>query len=169
MITKQEYFIRKLIREKLDKHNSKQMYFLRWTSDAYDDMIRNFSGNMQAWFETKKEAMADYNERISKDIYIPYPPKKDITNGMWNSEPEWGLSGYGFYDENTFSEAINNIKEISWHHKEGLNQDLYVFKSDNYKLGDGFDGEDVFKDVKTAWNIEPNMDYNDVMKVILES
>ena len=145
-----------------------QSYFLRWTSNASSDIKRNFSGHMQAWFDTEKEAMDDYNERIVDGKYVPYPPKKDITTDMWNSEPEWGLSGYEFHDEKSFNNAMKEINDIAWHHRDGLNQDLYVFKSDNYILGNGFDGEDVFKDAKTVWNIEPHMNYSEVMKIVLE-
>lgn len=165
MFINQKEIIRKIIREEIDNLNEVH-YFLRWTSDVYDDMRRNFSGHMQAWYDTEEEAMNDYNERIANGYYVPYPPRKDITTGMWSSEPEWGLSGYEFHDEKTFNDAMSEINDIAWHHKELLNQDLCVFKSDNYILGDGFDGEDVFKDVKTAWYIEPNMSYNDVISII---
>ena len=110
--------------------------------------------------------MDDYNKRIADDVYIPYPPKKDITTGMWNSEPEWGLSGYEFHDEKSFNNAMKEINDIAWHHSENLQQDLVVFMSSNYILGDGFDGEDVFRDVKKYWYIEPDMNYNDTMNII---
>lgn len=145
--------------------NKSHTYFLRWTSDTESDIKRNFSGNMQAWFDTEKEAMDDYNERIANN-YVPYPPQKDITTGMWNSEPEWGLSGYEFHDEKTFNTAMSEIDDIAWHHSENLQQDLVVFRSSNYKLGDGFDGEDVFRDADMYWYIEPNMNYNDVVGII---
>jgi len=148
--------------------NRPQSYFLRWTSDPDNDLKRNFSGHMQAWFDTEKEAMADYKERTSDGNYVPYTPKKDITTGMWNSEPEWGLSGYEFHDENTFNKAMSEINEIAWHHSENLQQDLIIFRSSNYKIGDGFDGEDVFKDADMFWYIEPNTNYNEVMSTILK-
>lgn len=146
--------------------NKSHRYFLRWTSDAYNDVERNFSGHMQAWFDTEKEAMNDYNERITDGKYVAYPPQKDITTGMWNSEPEWGLSGYEFHDKETFNKAISEINDIAWYHSENLQQDLVVFRSSNYKLGDGFDGEDVFRDADTYWYIEPNMNYSDVVNII---
>lgn len=165
------------IREMIDKVNNFKpsiyenidkpyTYFLRWTSDAHSDLKRNFSGHMQAWFDSENEAMDDYNKRISDGEYIPYPPRKDVVTGMWNSEPEWGLSGYEFHNEKTFNKSISEINDIAWHHNEFLQQDLMVFRSSNYILGDGFDGEDVFKDADMYWYIEPDMDYNDVMEII---
>jgi hypothetical protein len=141
-------------------------YFLRWTSDPESDLKRNFSGHLQAWFHSEKEAMNDYNNRILDGAYIPYEPKKDITTGMWNSEPEWGLSGYEFNDEKTFDKSISQINDIAWYHSESLQQDLVVFRSSNYILGDGFDGEDVFRDADMYWYIEPYMNYNEVMDII---
>jgi hypothetical protein len=162
MINKVKNF-KQFVNENMDKPQS---YFLRWTSDAGSDIKRNFSGHMQAWFDTEKEAMDDYNERIADDKYIPYPPKKDITTGMWNSEPEWGLSGYEFHDKKSFNDAMKEINDIAWHHYENLQQELIVFRSSNYKLGDGFDGEDVFRDSDMYWYIEPTNNYNEVMTII---
>ena len=160
-------FIKTTIREFLNENvNKPYSYFFFFLNDAGADVRRNFSGHMQAWFDTEKEAMDDYNERISDGKYIPYPPKKDITNGMWNSEPEWGLSGYGFRDEETFNNSMEEINDIAWHHSENLQQDLIVFRSSNFILGDGFDGEDVFRDADKYWYIEPDMNYNDVMNII---
>lgn len=150
----------------INENNNKYLYFLRWSSDADNDIKRNFSGHMQAWFDTEEEAMSDYNQRVSDGVYVPYPPKKDITNGMWNSEPEWGLSGYGFHDENTFNRSMKEINDIAWYHRENLHQDLIVFRSSEYILGDGFDGEDVFRNADMFWYIEPDMNYKQVMEII---
>lgn len=147
-----------------EKINQK-LYFLRWSSDPDADIKRNFSGHLQAWFDSEDEAMEDYNERINNGDYIPYPPRKDISTGMWNSEPEWGLSGYSFDDEKSFNKAMKEINDISWYHKDDMSQDLFVFTSNNYKLGDGFDGEDVFKDVIKYWYIDNDMTYDDVISI----
>jgi len=61
---------------------------------------------------------------------------------------------------------LKKLKIISWHHKDSLQQELVVFKSSNFILGDGFDGEDVFKDVINYYDVEPNMNYSEVMKEI---
>ena len=47
----------------------------------------------------------------------------------------------------------------------GLDEILEI-RSSNYKIGDGFDGDDVFRDADLYWYIEPNMNYNDVVGII---
>lgn len=160
------YKIQNIIFENLIKESKSVSYFLRWTDDPNSDIKRNFSGHLQAWHENEEDAMRDYNERISNGHHVPYPPRKDVTTGMWNSEPEWGLSGYHFKDEKSFHQAMSEINDIAWYHKESRQQDLVVFKSSNYILGDGFDGEDVFRDAEKFWYIESDMDYHQVMKII---
>ena len=157
--------IKKLLRENLDK---KIMFFLRWTNSPDDDMKRNFSGHMQAWFDSEEEAYFDYEERKNDGYHIESLPKKDPVNGMWNSDPEWGLSGYGFNNEKSYLIAMKEITEIAWHHKEANGQDLVVFASSNYSLGEGFDGEDTFKDVINFWYINDGMNYNQVISIINE-
>mgnify|MGYP000999359906 CR=1 FL=1 len=49
---------------------------------------------------------------------------------------------------------------------EEVLMDNGVFRSSNFILGDGFDGEDVFRDADKYWYIEPDMNYNDVMNII---
>ena len=142
-------------------------YFLRWSSSPEQDNKRNFSGNLQAWFDTKEEAFVEYNDRKKDGCYMPYPPREDNITGRWNSEPEWGLSSYNFTDEKSFNIAMNEIKEIAWFHEEDRGQKLYVFKSSDYILGDGFDGEDVFRNAEAFWHIKTDMNYDNVMSLIL--
>jgi hypothetical protein len=150
--------IRKIIREFVDE--PPVMYFLRWTDSPESDIKRNFSGHMQAWFDSEEEAWDDYIERGEQGN----KPKEDEETGMWNSDPEWGLSGYGFKDEESFNRAMKKIKDIAWYHKEDRNQDLVVFESSNYRLGMGFDGEDLFRDVTKFWYIDMDMDYKEINK-----
>lgn len=144
------------------------MFFLRWTSDPDADVKRNFSGHMQAWYETKADAFQDYNSRIEDGRFVPYPPREDKQTGMWNSEPEWGLSGYGFDSEGTFVKALSDIKDIAWHHKDALRQELFVFKSDLFKRGDGFDGEDVFKDATAYEHVGEEITYEKINEMFSE-
>jgi len=155
--------IKKLLIESLDK---KPMLFLRWTDSPDDDVKRNFSGHMQAWFDSQEKAMADYEERKADGVYIESHPKKDPISGMWNSDPEWGLSGYGFNDEESFKKALESINDIAWHHKENNSQNLALFQSSNYHLGNGFDGEDTFRDVTKFWNINDDIDYNSIQQIL---
>ena len=94
------------------------------------------------------------------------PPKEDPVTGMWNSDPEWGLSGYGFKDEKTFIDAMKEIKDIAWHHKDANRQDLYVFKSANYFEGNGFDGEDTFRDVIDFWEIDESIKFKQIIELV---
>lgn len=150
----------------VNESNNRKKYFLRWTNDANQDIERNFSGHMQAWFNTKEEAINDYEQRKKRGEVVLNQPKEDTTTGMWNSDPEWGLSGYAFDDEESYYEAIENVNEIAWHHKDSLNQDLVVFESSDYKLGDGFDGEDVFRNAKIVSYIDLNTSYQDFISNI---
>lgn len=154
--------IKRLLKEGLHK----PMYFLRWTSSPEDDIRRNFSGHMQAWYNTKEEAYTDYNEAKADGRYLESEPKEDPVSGMWNADPEWGLSGYGFNDEESFITGIREITDIAWHHEDYNSQKLYIFKSLNYQLGNGFDGEDVFKDTIKYWPINKNITFKDVLKLI---
>ncbi len=144
------------------------MFFLRWTSDPDADVIRNFSGHMQAWYETKYDAFQDYNNRLEDGRFVPYPPREDKQTGMWNSEPEWGLSGCGFDSQATFTRAISDIKDIAWHHKDALKQKLYVFTSEFFKMGDGFDGEDVFKNATAFRQVDENITFEQVMDMFTQ-
>jgi hypothetical protein len=155
--------IRKLLREGLNKNT---MLFLRWTDSPENDIERNFSGHMQAWYDTYDEAMADYEKRKSEGAYLESEPKEDPVSGMWNSDPEWGLSGYGFNNEETFNKALDEITDIAWHHKDNNSQDLYLFRSSNYILGNGFDGEDTFRDADRFWYINDSISFDDIQQII---
>lgn len=139
------------------------MYFLRWTHDAEQDVRRNFSGHMQAWFDTKEEAWEDYQENLEQGRHLESEPKQDPVNGMWNSDPEWGLSGYGFNDTKSFQDALKQIKEIAWHHEDNNGQELVVFYSDNFQIGSGFDGEDLFRNAKIICSIDKNTKYKEFL------
>lgn len=160
--------MKSLIKQLLREGLSQPMLFLRWTNNPYDDIKRNFSGHMQAWYNTYEEAMDDYNEREAKGEYVESLPKEDPISGMWNADPEWGLSGYGFSNEKSYTEALKNINDIAWHHKEANRQELVLFQSSNYQLGQGFDGEDTFRDVINFWIIKDIVDYNSIIKLIYE-
>jgi len=156
--------IKKLLREGLNQ----PMLFLRWTNSPDDDIRRNFSGHMQAWYDSEEEAMEDYNERKANGEYVESLPKEDSISGMWNADPEWGLSGYGFNDKKSYIKALKNINDIAWHHKDANQQDLVLFQSSNYQLGVGFDGEDTFKDVTNFWYLDTPMNYSSILKLIHE-
>lgn len=156
--------IRKVIREVIEKLLEEEVLFLRWTTDPLEDIKRNFSGHLQAWFDTEEEALEDIEAQYGENSDIK--PKYDPINQMWNSDPEWGLSGYGLKDEQGFNLAMESIREISWFHKEDRQQDLAVFKSKNFQNGTGFDGEDLFKDAIFIGFLEDTSTYDDFLKLI---
>jgi hypothetical protein len=137
------------------------MYFLRWTNSAENDLVRNFSGHMQAWFDTKEEAVSDAKEHGGSVKYDPI-------NMEWNSDAEWGLSAYGFSinDEKSFHEAVANIIDIKDFHHDLRSQDLYLFRSYNYELGQGFDGEDCFRDGEIISHIPDTITYEKIKEII---
>ena len=141
-------------------------YFLRWTSDPQGDIKRNFSGHMQAWFNSKEEAYKDYEEEKLKGRYLPFEPKYDPVEDMWNSDPEWGVSGYLFSDEKTLNEALEKIKDIEWHHKETMNQDLGVFSANEIGPYEGYDGEELFRDISFIGYIDIDDSPQDILKKI---
>jgi hypothetical protein len=155
--------IKILTRQKLLESVKPPLFFLRWSEDPDSDLKRGFSGHLQAWYGSEEEAMADYKERLERGSYVPYPPREDPNTGDWNSEPEWGISGYSFKDKNEFDSAMEEIMDIAWFHQEGRDQDLIIFKSSDYILGDGFDGEDVFRGPSTYVYIEPGSSYEDIL------
>jgi hypothetical protein len=136
------------------------MYFLRWTNSAENDLVRNFSGHMQAWFDTKEEAVSDAKEHGGSVKYDPI-------NMEWNSDAEWGLSAYGFYidDKASFDAAMVEIEDIADFH-QNRSQKLYIFKSYNYICGEGFDGEDCFRDGEIITNIDVNTSYDKIKELI---
>jgi len=52
---------------------------------------------MQAWFDTKEETIADYNERISDGIHVLYPQEKILHQNKYQIV-------YLYYNQN-----LNNI------------------------------------------------------------
>ena len=123
-----------------------KLYFLRDTSSPNEDLIRNFSCNVNAWLDNEQEAI-DY-QRIHGGLDTP---KQDPKTKLWCADPELGLSSFSFYDETSFNEALKNIEPyINYKNK------IAVFVSDEYELGAGLDGEDTFKNGKfLGYIIEP--------------
>ncbi len=141
-------------------------YFLRWTNNPNDDIKRNFSGHMQAWFNTKQEAFDDYEKEKAKGRDLPFEPKQDPVSGMWNSDPEWGISGYLFNSENMYNQAMEQIMEIAWHHQENNGQDLALFSAEQIGDSQGYDGEELFRNLTFLGYIEPGAKYQEALNRI---
>jgi len=145
----------------------KDWYFLRWTSDPQGDLRRNWSGHLQAWFNSEEEAFKDYKNRVEKGHQsADNKPKQDPNTGDWNAEPEWGISAYAFNNKKTFEIAKNQIDEIGWFHQEGRGQYLVLFKSNNWQSQMGWDGEDLFKDGIIVGYLDKNATFEDVNDLI---
>ncbi len=139
-------------------------YFLRWTSSPEDDKIRNFSGHLQCWVDSEEEC---YNAREREgDRHYDSEPKMDPVSGMWNYDPEWGISGYYFNDEKSFNDAMENIKDISWFHKEDNNQDLCLLQAKEIQSNSGYDGEDLFRDIDFISYIDENTTYDQIKNLL---
>ena len=107
------------------------MYFLRNTTTPLKDVRRNFSGHQ--WVKNIEDV-----EYFQKKMNPLYPPKFDKENQIWCVDPEYGLSGFAFEDENTFQ--ISKDRIINY----GLN--VAIFESNDFILDGGLDSEDVFRD-----------------------
>lgn len=112
----------------------KKMFFLRDTEDPEEDLKRNFSCNVNTWFDSEEEAIDYQNKHGALDY-----PKQDPKTKRWCADPELGLSSFAFHDEISFNRALENITPYIDHTNK-----IAIFVSNNYNLGAGLDGEDTF-------------------------
>lgn len=145
-----------------DKNKS---YFLRWTDDPNDDVERNFSGHLQTWVSTEEEAWKSRNEEEKDGREFLHKPKQDPVTTEWNYDPEWGISGYYFNNKESFEKAMSEIREISYFHKEGRGQDLYLFSANEIGNESGYDGEDLFRDIKPIMSLDMNDKFEEIFKL----
>lgn len=155
------------IKVKNKNTNNNNYYFLRWTSSQKDDIKRNFSGHMRTWVDTEKEAWEKRNLEIKQDgRHFEFEPKYDPTSGMWNYDPEWGISGYYFKDKDSFDEAMEKIKDIEWYHKDINQQDLALFSAKEMGESIGYDGEELFRGLTFIKFIDTNTPYNEIRELL---
>ena len=130
----------------------KQSYlFLRDTQDPISDIKRGFSCNVNSWFDTLEDALFYKNKHGALGN-----PKEDPISKKWCADPELGLSGFGFYDEKSFNEAISKIKNYNQSGK------IALFIASEYYLDSGLDGEDVFVPNKFLKFITLDTKYNEL-------
>ncbi len=142
-------------------------YFLRWTSSPENDVLRNFSGHLQCWVDTEEDAWEARNDEIeNEDREFLHEPREDPVSGLWNYDPEWGISGYCFKDELSFNEAMSNIKEIAWHHKDINRQKLCLFIAKEMGDEEGYDGEDLLRNLTFIDYVNDTDSYKQVMTKI---
>lgn len=142
--------------EYMERINKKYKYFLRITDNPTADIERNFSCNTNAWFEEIEDAIEyQESENINSEI------KKDTVNNLFCANIEDGLSGFVIENEIGFRNIINKLKSVY-----GISlTDIAVFKSKNYKLNSGTDGEDLFKDADFLFYLKTDK-YNDYVSKI---
>jgi hypothetical protein len=151
-----------------DHRGGTDYYFLRQTSDPQKDLDRGFSCQAGCWVDSYEDAVKwqEVNGSLIK------PQQDPITKG-WCYDPELGLSSYGFNNKDTFDRAIYNISEYVHGSSVNGGYGVYVFKSKNFNLNAGLDGEDVFRDGELVCQlpyvigddvIEPGMSFDDITK-----
>lgn len=82
--------------------------------------------------------------------------KKDPVSNKWCADPELGLSSFGFDDEKTYVDAIERMKYYNDTDK------IALFKSYDYSIGSGLDGEDVFRNGTFIRFISVNSKFEDI-------
>lgn len=138
-----------------------EMYFLRYTSEPERDLARGWSCYVHGWARDE-DAVKRYYE------YFKIPvgernPKYDEIDNLWCVIPEEGLSAYGFYDEESFEIARENVGA---YYGFGESQNMSgpaLFKSNNYKIGAGSDEEDVFLGGTFLGFLSPDAEWEDFM------
>lgn len=131
-------------------NNKKSYLFLRDTGDPFADIKRGFSCNVNSWFDKLEDAIQYQKQHGSLDL-----PKQDPISQKWCADPELGLSGFGFYNEKTFNEAIEKIKLY-------VKFNIALFSAISYQLDSGLDGEDIFIPNKFIKYIKLDTKYNEL-------
>jgi len=127
--------------------------FFRKSFSPEDDLIRNFSCYHNAYFNTRKEAEKHYKE----EGIFSQPIRQDPVTKKWCGYVESGLSGYIVRDKEEFNFAMDELTRF-YPHLQKIKK-ISVFKSKNYFLEDGSDGEDTFTDAEYLFDIPLNITY----------
>jgi len=112
---------------------------------------------VDGWFDSEIDALNWQQTHGSLAL-----PKQDPYSKKWCADPEHGLSAFGFNDKKSFIKAMNYISDYVY--KE--NGEIAVFKSENYKLNYGADGEDVFSSGTFLFYINLNTTYEQFLLMI---
>lgn len=144
--------IKGLLRENLFNARKEPKIFLRKTISPKNDLIRNFSCYHDAWFENRDGAEEYYEEQGG----FSQEPRQDPITKRWCGASESGLSGYIVENQQQFIDALNYLNKIP--HLKKINE-ISVFKSSEYYLEDGSDGEDTFVGGKFLFNISSTITY----------
>jgi hypothetical protein len=112
------------------------VFFLRDTADPEDDLRRGWSGSANHWFRSEADALAF---RAAVPGGCGMGVLRCLVSGMWNADPETGLSSYAFGDAGELLRAWRLIAQCC------SGEAVALFWSDDYDLGAGMDGEDCFR------------------------
>jgi hypothetical protein len=128
------------------------VFFVRTTRSPENDIKRSWSCHAEGWVDSKEEAYEHWE--IMKKKFGPNvrEPRQDLQyHGInpdgtkferWCVMVEPGLSGFAFWDENSFRRA--KVKMEKYVDSFGPNQKLAIFESDKFKMKSGSDREDTF-------------------------
>lgn len=130
---------------KLFENFKEEYFFLRVTKTPELDLKRNFSCHAGYWTDDYEWAINWQKRHGAID-----KPKQDPQTKSWCYDPEAGISSFGFNNEEDYKFYSNRIKDYI----HGNDDELYVFKSGDYNLGSGLDGEDVFRNGKLVGKID---------------
>lgn len=124
-----------------------KMLFARFTVDPQADLMRGFSGFANSWVSDFAEA-TNAVARLEAEQGLPSgnlrrrlpPPRQDRVTGDWCWAPEAGLSGFAFWTIGGVAPALASVARYG---QAGM--PYCVFESDDFDIGGGSDGEDIFR------------------------
>lgn len=127
------------------------VFFVRTTRNPENDIKRGWSCHTDGWEDNKEDAYQVWNHLKKKNPNMLEPRRELQYPGInpdgtkferWCVLVEPGLSGFAFWDENSFRRA--KVRMEKYVDSFGSSQKLAIFKSDKFKMKSGSDGEDTF-------------------------
>lgn len=131
---------------------ARMLFFLRNTTDPERDLGRGFSCHVDGWRKTP-----EHNPSALRK------PLQDPDTKLWCVDPELGLSSFACWDEPSFARAMKEIEIYA------VEPEIAVFRSMDYDLHAGADGEDVFRDGEFVGFIEWGSSWTDLLTVVEDS
>ncbi len=134
--------------------------FFRKTLHPLEDLKRNWSCHQGGWFQTEEEAVNFYKNEDGHLVGL-MPPKKDDSRDMWCGLPEDGLSGFVIRNEDDYEKYLDILVN-----EYRAKNSIAVFESSDYDLGNGSDGEDLFRGGTFLFFLDINSTYHDYLEEI---
>jgi len=142
-----------IINEENFTNNKDPEIFFRKSRNPKNDLIRNFSCYHNAYFDEYEDALKYFKTEAT----FSQPITQDPITKKWCGHVESGLSGYIVRNEEEFDFILNELK-IFYPHLQDI-EEISVFKSNDYYLEDGSDGEDTFRNAEYLFNIPLDITY----------